>query len=610
MKTKQLKFLTIKSIITIDFIISLIFICFFVNFLSYGFEFTDEAYYLLSISNPWEYDITATQFGFIYYPLYKIFQGNIIYIRIFSLFSILVINTILSYLFINFFNLVKNDLSNRWLLILSWILSTLSLCVYSLWLPSPNYNILNFQALSLILIGVILVSHCKVINLKHKNLSFFLGWIVIGLSGFLAFMSRPHTGAGLAALVLVWAWLSSNFDLKGLAIAIVVSFVLMFCTAIILDGSILSFIKRYANFYDITKLSGSHETSSIFNFNIQQFLHSMSWPFAAAFCGLSMVGGLVSYFSKSKFKHVYFTIIYIFLAIFLVSIILIVIYIPQINYIGHLLWAPALGALLVRHIKDTHEKLRITKSRLGWSGFILALAYLYGVGSNNEIIFTLSIASFFIFLALLLLLYSEQQLDILTNKIVGIITCSFFVVILVITCSWSIPYRQIDSIWNFSTEVEVPIGGTKLKMPVPIANFITNLYDSARNNSYETGTPIIDLTGRTPGAVFLLGGYFPKMPWLNYGYKGSEEAAKIALKRLTCNQLATAWIITDYTGNAVLDPSILLEAGVEFENDYTLRGAFEFPLGFKSIFLRPLVLLSPKLPDIRTESCQTRRLKK
>lgn len=576
-------------------------------FLSFGFDFTDEAYYLLSISDPWEYDVTATQFGLIYYPLYKLLQGNIFYIRLFNFVSIFCINIVLSYLFLRYFKLV--NLSKGWLLILSWVLSTLSLCVYGLWLPTPNYNLLNFQALSSCFIGVILVSQSINFSLKHKNFSYFTGWIVIGLSGFLAFMSRPHTGTGLAVLVLIWAWLSSNFKLKGITIAVIVSFALVFLTAIILDGSITAFIHRYTYFYELTKISRSHETNLAFNLTFQQFFTLITLrPFVGAFLALTAVGGLLSYFSEPNSKNIYFSIIYITIPIFLCTVILIIHFLPQFNnYIGHLLWAPVFGALVFRPKKISGEKRLPTKSRFGWCAFLLAFAYLYGLGSNNLITFTTSISTFFIFLALILVLSPSQNLNDYSNKIIGLITCSFFVTILVITLAWATPYRQIAPLWTFSAEVEIPLGGTKLKMPAPMANFVTNWYEAAQKSSYEPGTPIIDLTGRAPGAIYLLGGYFPKAAWLGYGYEGSEQSAQIALKRLSCEQLASAWLITDYTGADVLNPSILLGAGVDYENDYSLQGVFDFPLGFKSAFFRPLVLLSPKIPERRTEICLSRR---
>jgi hypothetical protein len=47
----------------------------------YGFDFTDEGFYLNWISNPWNYHSSVTQFGFVYHPLYEIVGGDIVLLR-------------------------------------------------------------------------------------------------------------------------------------------------------------------------------------------------------------------------------------------------------------------------------------------------------------------------------------------------------------------------------------------------------------------------------------------------------------------------------------------------------------------------------------------------
>jgi hypothetical protein len=607
MPLKKIKFNSINVCITTTFIVSLIFLYFFVKFFSYGFEFTDETYYINLISDPWEYNVTATQFGFVYHILYKIFYGNIASLRLVNFGFILLIYMVVSYLFFDYFNLVSSKIPKKYLLLLSWILAITSLSIYSLWLPTPNYNLLNYQALALALIGVILVCRAKNSNQRQGKISYFGGWIVIGLSGFLAFMARPHTGTGLAFLILIWAWVTSNFKIKGLAISIFVAFSLVFLTAILLDGSINSFIQRYVIFYEGSKIAASHNNSLIFNFNVQIFYNSLTWPLIITFAILTFMGGLISYFSEENFEKNYFIAIYLYIGICLAIISFINAYMPIINNSGHLLWAPVFGAILVHIKRNSQIIIWPARSRLGWSGFILVLVYLYGLGSNNQITFTTSLASFYILLALILLFNNNKTTLNLSNLVVGLIISSFYVTVIIMIIAWARPYRQIAPLWTFKTQLEVPMGGAKLKFPSLMASFMTQWYELAKNSSYLPGTPIIDLTGRSPGAIFILGGFLPKNPWITFGYSGSEEAAKDSLLRLSCEELAAAWVITDYHGNAVFNPAILLEAGVDYESDYTLRGVINFPMGFKTIQYRPLALLSPKSIDQRCLLCVQRR---
>ena len=40
----------------------------------YGFEFTDDAFYLVWVKNPFLYEVSASQFGFFYHPFFKKFK--------------------------------------------------------------------------------------------------------------------------------------------------------------------------------------------------------------------------------------------------------------------------------------------------------------------------------------------------------------------------------------------------------------------------------------------------------------------------------------------------------------------------------------------------------
>jgi hypothetical protein len=46
-----------------------------------GFDFTDEGFYLNWISDPWNYRSSASQFGFVYHPLYRLVGGDIVLLR-------------------------------------------------------------------------------------------------------------------------------------------------------------------------------------------------------------------------------------------------------------------------------------------------------------------------------------------------------------------------------------------------------------------------------------------------------------------------------------------------------------------------------------------------
>ena len=67
---------------------------------NYGLDFTDESFYLVWISNPFNYSVSATQFGFIYHPLYKLLDGNIAALRQANILITFFLAWVLSYIFL------------------------------------------------------------------------------------------------------------------------------------------------------------------------------------------------------------------------------------------------------------------------------------------------------------------------------------------------------------------------------------------------------------------------------------------------------------------------------------------------------------------------------
>ena len=77
------------------------------KFSNYGFDLTDEGWYLNWISNPHIYKSSTSNFGFIYHPLFSLLNENLTYLR----WTNFLISFILSYLLIFF--LTKEIVSTK-----------------------------------------------------------------------------------------------------------------------------------------------------------------------------------------------------------------------------------------------------------------------------------------------------------------------------------------------------------------------------------------------------------------------------------------------------------------------------------------------------------------
>ena len=111
-----------------------------------------------------------------------------------------------------------------------------------------------------------------------------------------------------------------------------------------------------------------------------------------------------------------------------------------------------------------------------------------------------------------------------------------------------------------------------LYVDIPTANYINTLKRVALKSGWVHGTPLIDLTGGSPGATVILGGEIVGAPWLVGKYKGSNEFAKTVLEMVPKSKLQSAWVLTAPKGKRKISSEILLELGLDFPSDYIAVG--------------------------------------
>ena len=54
---------------------------------------------------------------------------------------------------------------------------------------------------------------------------------------------------------------------------------------------------------------------------------------------------------------------------------------------------------------------------------------------------------------------------------------------------------------------------------------------------------MIDLTGKSPGLLYLLGAKSIGTAWNSVGYKGSLDKAKATFRLVDCQDISNAWIL-------------------------------------------------------------------
>jgi hypothetical protein len=528
----------------------------------YGFDLTDESFYLNWIANPWIYNTSITQFGFIYHPLHWLCNGDISLLRQSNILIIWGLTWLLLILF--FKKMLSKSSSISWrsplMTILAAILSSSSL-LYACtcrWLVTPSYNSLTLQSLLLSSIGILLAE-------KTASRASILGWILLGTSGWLAFMAKPTTAGLLGLAVAIYFLCTGKFNLKLLLISILITIVLFLITALIIDGSLWLFIHRYTLSLNYLKLMQSHNNlfriDDVFLLPQEKYLLIMSTLFLS----------LTSYYSTKTKKKILLVGATLPFQMFSLGIVFELIPVQfNIHKFAVLqILAIPLGLILTSVlIMGTNFFHRLTVVHWMSALFFMVLPYIFAFGTNGNYWMHSQMAGIFWIIAGLViimpLLITKGSWKILLLFAVG----GQLITIILLQISMDFPYRQTQALHLYNTAITIRNNSTELIFPKKDALFFKEAQDLVIQQGFKSQTPIIDLTGQSPGILYALDAKAIGQAWIIGGYPGSNQVAIASLSNVSCKELVTAWILFEPNSSRLLSPSLLENFGIDINQSY------------------------------------------
>ena len=216
-------------------IIAISILYFTLKYSAYGLDFTDEGFYLNWISNPYLYQTSISQFGFIYNPIYILANENIIWLRKINILFVYCLSFVLTFILIsNISNVEKLNIIKK--ILISIAIASCSLNF--IFIQTPSYNDLNFQGLLIVSIGILLIDNKNI----FKN---FLAHIILSFGVWITFLAKPSSFIGLIIMLLVYFIMTRNFQIRFILISITFFILLLIMTALLIDQSIFLYIKRY-----------------------------------------------------------------------------------------------------------------------------------------------------------------------------------------------------------------------------------------------------------------------------------------------------------------------------------------------------------------------------
>lgn len=558
----------------------------------YGFDYTDEGYYLNWIAHPFGYETSITQFGFAYHALYLLTDGSVAAVRRLNLLGTALLGALLAAAWLrHLFAAALQPATRRAVAAALATLVALYGVIASEWLPTPSYNSLALQGLLAGATGLLLAG-------RERSPRSLAGWALLATGLWLAFLAKPTTAALFGVIALLQLWAAGQWRTSLAALAAAIFLALLLATALAVDQSVPAFIERYRAELALGSLLRPQATlSGLLRLESMDLNRAFWQPVLLLTAGTAAGVGLLQWRparwpGAGMLAGAVVAVLAVGGAVALPAI-----PVPARNL---LVVAPAVGALLAALVlMGADGWRRLARREQVRALALLALPYAYAFGTTNNYWVQIGCASLFAVLAALALVGPLAPRPALGGMLLVTGLALQLTVLALVEDAFKRPYRQSQPLLHNDTEV--PVGGGTLTLAPADAAYIRGA-QAAAAQGLRPGMPMIDLSGASPGLLYALGARSVGTAWTLGGYPGSARFVTQVLARVPCQDLASAWVLSSPENWRRLPPEVLASFGADLGRDYTVAGRFTAP-GAGAQFLN-----QPARPaDVARRACEEER---
>ena len=546
-----------------------------------GYDITDDAFYLITISHPFLYPYAVSEFGYLYHPLYLLAGGDVAALRNLGLAVLCGTGLAFGWTVARFIS-AREAPRIRYL-----IAATVVTCTF--WqfyqtLRTPNYNELNLCALLLFFSALFYgtpVSYPSTARSNMPSVAIISG-TVAGIALALMIIVKPTSGVLTAALGFVWIWLlRPPASWAAPASAAITALVVLFVAVLVIDGSLSAFVGN--RLFALTLLrtrgtdGGIHGLGSSI---IGPFTAGRRWKILPTL-SLSVLFFILNALAfeilwgqqttNKMWRRATFAILSISVGVLTAWWRMVPVKYPDNSPAYHawyfvlpLILAAAAFTIGRRKIALNDPRVR----RIAAAAVLLAMAPLaYSFGTDNVIVLHMSGAAvFWAASALLVVSLAEASRR---GAMFGAcaILCSAVTVGMFVG-SMAAPVRILQPLWKQTEPVFIGTRGAHVLVDPQTAAYIRGLQNAAVAHQMKPGTRVIDLSRLGPGIVFALSGMAPATPWLHIDGRHPMAFTREILGTVSQRQLQCAWVITGPSVDFRKDQLTLHSLGMNFPEDY------------------------------------------
>jgi hypothetical protein len=527
-------------------------------FLDRGIDLTDEGFYLNSIAHYDLYPYSVTQFGPLLHWVFDVLNYDVIWLRLAGYVGLLVCVGTLSTRAINHIPICGSQKGLRSVALFLMLLAS-TMLFYCIWLPTPNYNMLNLMGGLFVATGVLGAPRWR------PGLVAAIDMACIGAGLALCALVKPPTAVCLIPLVAASLKGSLRQRLLLLVVAGAISACLVLAVLLFTRGSIATIINNYTTnlaLFSILMDSNSNLIEGFlwrsFPFPAEQFFIVSMIVFGALLGCLNLAGGI-----SQKWRFVGIGAVLVCGAVFCFW----VQFFPN-TWNRPANWTPLLltlgmsATILVwtRRLRDTtllHEAI-----------ILILMPFAIGFGSNTGMLRSAGQAAPIWAVASVLLLASTAPGQMLQALLPTLMAVSVSASAIVIAWAHTYPQRQLAPLWAQHELIAVYGHEASLRVDPLTAAYFRTLRSAAQGSGFSRRTPVIDLTGIGPVTIFALGGRAIGGPYMFGGYPGSATFAQKSLGLVPRQSLEQAWVLTSTDGHVRLPDAVLSNLGLPFPSRY------------------------------------------
>jgi hypothetical protein len=539
-----------------------------------GYEFSDDANYLIWDATPRRYAWSVSEFGFLWHPLYQLVGGDI---RLFRIAGAIFLSGSAGIFGWSISRFIASRLPRSTAPVVIVSMMTASFWNFVWWIPNPGYNELNLIGLLLFMAALTLAAPA----IETAEIVAFGVLAAFGLT--VSAFAKPVSALSALIVGLFWLWLlRPRRPVLFTLIASGCGLAFLMLGIVWIDGDPTNFIRRKLVAVQLLQLvSSGHGVTHIFRSTIDPVIDlqehaAQSLPLLEILAAGLLWSILLLWLGdryaawKGWLNIVAAVALAVIIAVWRADGALTPRY--HVALIAPLALAIAVGLSLLTRFRR-NESGAYVRPIVALAFLSLCAAVSFSLGTDNKLIFHGSQAAVFWFAALVLLAAAAPAAS-RDDLVSGAALMSSLLTVGMLVGAVANPYRLLAPIWQQTVPVSIGEARSRLLVDGVTARYIDTLQDAANAHGFAFGTPIINLTGDSPGTAFALGGIALARPWLNGGYPGSADHARAYLRLVDESQVRRAWILTGPDSSEATIPAdtVLQSLGLDFPGGYQAVG--------------------------------------